>query len=255
MFQRTAEIARRYWLSGAVALVVGATLLVLAASQSASKPVARPEWMSAQVWNRELAAADARGLRIADRESAKVDALGRSVDQANSRETRQADAAGHRDLTSASTDKTTSPAPIDGTQIITTSSVTAHHTATTPDQHSTVLTQTSQSSNSEKLSSAQVRAAENGAIAISQVCLDESEQNYTKEDRDLKPAVAGQAALREAAFQDPDTRYRDLTAHPGTEILSMREQVADLAGISYEPGGACESYAHEMQTILDGLPK
>jgi hypothetical protein len=97
----------------------------------------------------------------------------------------------------------------------------------------------------------QVQAAHTGALAVLQVCLDESEQNYSKAERDLNAAVTGVRGLDEALAQDPDTPYENPEDH---RAESMRHLAAFVVS-GGRHGGGCEGLQEEVQTTMNGLPR
>jgi hypothetical protein len=108
---------------------------------------------------------------------------------------------------------------------------------------------------SATLTVSQVRAAEHGATAILQLCLDESKGEYTgaKINADIDAATEGFYKLQEALRRDPDTHYQEPTFGGGSQPVTMRQLAANVASEAGQ-GGGCGELAHNLQTALNGLP-
>lgn len=229
---------RGYWLS---ALVIGVLLIgmaVLSASQSASTP-SRSASASAAAWNRYLAEVNAQSARNAAAAQAADEAFQHQTARDSARISRHDEAWARR--AGEPDSQPTSP----------------QQTAQRGAKAATLSAQANggQSAGTHRLSTGQVQAAEAGAVAMLKVCVDESAGDWTAAKSDTGPAAKGYVALKNALFQDPNTRYPEPSYNGKvTVMVSMRELAAEVAS-NAGSGGGCGLYGGEMQTALSALPR
>jgi hypothetical protein len=104
------------------------------------------------------------------------------------------------------------------------------------------------------LSTATVRKAEFGSVAVANLCVADSAGNYKQESADINSAVSGLVTFDSALKTDPDTQYRDYTARSPSATTSMRQIAATLTSATFlDEGGACTHEAQDIVTTLQGL--
>jgi hypothetical protein len=141
------------------------------------------------------------------------------------------------------------------TTITVTRVVTRSHPPAAPPHQTTAPRTSPLAPSAGQLSATQVRAAEEGAVAIARECADQSgSATGAVSNADITDAAKGLIAIQRALRIDPNRTYQDVTGTTGGPV-TMKALAAELVTPTFlGEGPICSTDVGIVQSYLNGLP-